>query len=149
MNIQRHKVACPYCGQTLEVSMCIDDGETVSSTIVRHCLRCEQPFAVRLVQRPIVETCALFDCKPVEPPEPAQSAERTKGDIVLAPDWNTAPDWAQWWAVDKSGSAFWYEGEPQSDDMQWWCGEAIRLERDFPCSNWRSTLRQRPKAARA
>lgn len=28
------------------------------------------------------------------------------------PNWNNAPQWAQYWAVDPDGRSFWYEVEP-------------------------------------
>ncbi len=28
------------------------------------------------------------------------------------PDWGEAPDWAEYWAVDRDGEAFWFEQEP-------------------------------------
>lgn len=28
------------------------------------------------------------------------------------PDWSQAPEWAQWWAVDPTGWACWYQEEP-------------------------------------
>ena len=30
----------------------------------------------------------------------------------VQPDWTEAPDWAQWWAVDNDGYAYWYRDEP-------------------------------------
>lgn len=29
------------------------------------------------------------------------------------------PKWAQWAAVDKDGSAYWYEDEPETDGVYW------------------------------
>jgi hypothetical protein len=33
----------------------------------------------------------------------------------VQPNWSGAPDWAQWWAVDSDGSAYWYRDEPTFD----------------------------------
>ena len=30
----------------------------------------------------------------------------------VQPDWTGAPDWAQWWAADSDGYAYWYRDEP-------------------------------------
>lgn len=30
----------------------------------------------------------------------------------MKPDWKTAPDWAQWLAMDSGGDWYWYEKEP-------------------------------------
>jgi hypothetical protein len=37
---------------------------------------------------------------PLEPPQP---------------EWSSAPAWAQWWAVDYGGNAYWYELEPEAN----------------------------------
>ena len=29
-----------------------------------------------------------------------------------APEWNQAPDWAQWFEIDEKGLGFWHENEP-------------------------------------
>lgn len=46
-------------------------------------------------------------------PAPADVAD------VPQPDWDTAPEWAQWWAVDSDGRGYWYEARP------WFGGEAV------------------------
>jgi hypothetical protein len=64
---------------------------------------------------------------------------------AFAPDWSAAPDWAQWWAVDESGDAYWYKGAPNCEDVQWWAvGIAEAGSVDLAGTNWRTTLRQRP-----
>lgn len=32
--------------------------------------------------------------------------------IATRVDWSLAPPWAQWWAMDHDGEAFWYERMP-------------------------------------
>lgn len=38
---------------------------------------------------------------------------------ALAPDWENAPDWAQWYAIDASGSAGMFGQEPEIEDHMW------------------------------
>ena len=33
----------------------------------------------------------------------------------VQPDWAGAPPWAQWWAVDSTGYASWYQDQPKFD----------------------------------
>ena len=38
-----------------------------------------------------------------------------QGDTIhvdIKPDWEKAPEWAGWWAMDKSGDAWWFENKP-------------------------------------
>lgn len=60
------------------------------------------------------------------------------------PDWSQAPTWAQWWAQDATGAAFWYERKPSMyHDEGWACGGRATLAY-LPGTNWRETLQQRP-----
>jgi hypothetical protein len=34
-------------------------------------------------------------------------------------DWQAAPAWAQWWAVDADGIARWHERRPRVDGNAW------------------------------
>lgn len=68
------------------------------------------------------------------------------------PDWTNAPEWAQWWAVDANGMAWWYATQPEylsGDGTEWDCGQQARRvgEIDLPLgTDWRTTLRRRPEA---
>lgn len=70
----------------------------------------------------------------------------------MAPDWTQAPEWAQWWAVDNDGSAYWFEVEPFDIGVSWWetyDGRFTLADRiDYINIAWRSTLTQRPQEAR-
>jgi len=37
----------------------------------------------------------------------------------MRPDWSTAPDWANYWALDTDGF-FWFENKPEWDES-WLC----------------------------
>jgi hypothetical protein len=37
----------------------------------------------------------------------------------MKPDWNDAPDWAQWLAMDKDGTWWWFEREPGKGGVSW------------------------------
>jgi hypothetical protein len=66
------------------------------------------------------------------------------------PDWTTAPEWANWWAIDKDGETAWYEKAPyihpgdagwSSQGIGWEDAERTSLP---PGCKWHMTLRQRP-----
>jgi hypothetical protein len=69
---------------------------------------------------------------------------------VPTPDWATAPEWAQWWAANPNGCAWWYEQQPWKG-MNWWNPTAGR--RDFvPATHptafypeWNHSVTQRPQ----
>jgi len=76
--------------------------------------------------------------------------------IEFAPDWSKAPAWANYWAVDINGSAFWYkkEPEPDLDDEGKECGVweymALFVEEDEEwVQNWKETLCKRPELEQA
>lgn len=83
-------------------------------------------------------------------------ALRAKLDAVpvdaIAPDWGDAPRWAQWWAVDCDGEAYWFEAEPVRCSSVW-DSSAGGMSRMLACGytdvdkiNWRTSLIQRPRA---
>lgn len=37
----------------------------------------------------------------------------------LSPDWASAPDWANYWAMDRDGTSFWYALKPTLKDYYW------------------------------
>lgn len=70
--------------------------------------------------------------------------------MKVKPDWNSAPEWANWWAVDADGLAHWYANEPHTDDDGFWDFEGrVELHRNQALGSrdaWRSTLRHRSEA---
>lgn len=69
------------------------------------------------------------------------------------PDWDNAPDWAEYWAVDENGRAYWYKGKPVSTrSPRFWfieCDQPQRYQHDHaadinPCPLWKQTLQRRP-----
>ena len=38
---------------------------------------------------------------------------------ALVPDWDSAPEWAQWYAIDANDEAAWYAKEPAYDSDGW------------------------------
>ena len=66
---------------------------------------------------------------------------------IPTPDWSTAPDWAQWHAVDEDGRAFWFERQPRAMSSQWddmgglWVRHAA--PNPYPNTEWYCTLSQR------
>lgn len=74
---------------------------------------------------------------------------------VHLPDWSKAPAWANWWAVDINGSAFWFAKEPEPDlddegkEYGVWTGDLSPAEDDYWVQNWRETLCERPEPEQA
>jgi len=68
----------------------------------------------------------------------------------FAPNWNTAPKWAQWFAIDSDGYAYWWLADPKPSRSRWSGDGSIRsqiasLSRvDMTNINWKETLRKRP-----
>ena len=69
-------------------------------------------------------------------------------DVEWQPDWSQAPDWANWWALDKDFIANWFDGKPSVDSGYLSFGEAIQCDLS-PSFNyqgaWQDSLRKRPK----
>lgn len=64
------------------------------------------------------------------------------------PNWDEAPEWAQWLAVDANGVAWWYKEKPFLDGLQWlpYGGCTLRTAGNvnFKGFDWRETLTPRP-----
>lgn len=76
-------------------------------------------------------------------------------DIIInnlpsEPDWSTAPEWAQWFAIDDDGEGYWFSFKPQIIDGTWGGmvndDDKAMFEGVFNNKNWQSSLRQRPKS---
>lgn len=77
------------------------------------------------------------------------------------PDWDRAPEWAKWWAVDANGWAAWFRAKPYCDKSEGacWCPQPVMVEGihiidspehdrqiELPIGvDWRTTLQRRPK----
>ena len=69
-------------------------------------------------------------------------------------DWTEAPSWAQWFAIDGNGEAWWYEIEPyvRTKDNMW--GMKFSCNREWQCEptgtypeaiwDWQNSLKKRP-----
>lgn len=72
--------------------------------------------------------------------------------IEIKPDWSKAPAWANYWAVDIDGSAYWYAKEPQpnlddeGDDYGVWIGDKCPAIDEEWVKNWKETLCVRHEA---
>lgn len=70
----------------------------------------------------------------------------------MKPDWNEAPGWARFVAMDSNGDWYWHEAEPRAfrgqDDYgsdYWKTPEYLRCEPvEKPSYNWLQTLESRP-----
>lgn len=65
----------------------------------------------------------------------------------MKPDWNEAPEWANYLAMDENGVWFWYEHEPNSiGDDEWFAHKGNCLPATCDATKWRETLEERPKS---
>lgn len=72
----------------------------------------------------------------------------------MKPHWKDAPDWAEWLAMDSSGTWWWFEGEPHTSFTCWMprgddrarqaSGESTAGYVDCRSATWNNTLEQRP-----
>ena len=66
------------------------------------------------------------------------------------PNWTEAPDWAQYFAIDEAGYAYWWREEPKLSYNRWsgdgsMRSQIVRLSRvDMKNIDWKETLRKRP-----
>lgn len=64
------------------------------------------------------------------------------------PEWKDAPEWAQWLAMDRDGSWYWFELRPYNATCTWQpgVGRLSTAGDQPPCRDldWRETLEERP-----
>lgn len=61
------------------------------------------------------------------------------------PDWNDAPEWARWLAMDYNGNWYWYKNEPKTTAcFLFW--DAPGDTQGAKIRGWRLSLEQRPSA---
>lgn len=70
-------------------------------------------------------------------------------DLGIIVDWNAAPEWADWFAIDENGKGWFYAEKPTTSDFAWgfanmWSGRDV-VEGSFSFEHWRKTLIERPK----
>ena len=73
--------------------------------------------------------------------------------MLVEPNWHAAPGWAEWWAVDWDGRAYWYEYAPTIIGTAWYLGSNHNGGRTKRCGQilvdaypaWRQSLRRRPQ----
>lgn len=121
---------CPFCGGVAVVG--IVDGDMADAT----CVYCH----VHLYQFNGVQG--------------ATHGWNRRYPVYPDPDWSHAPEWAQWWAVDSSCMAYWYQTQPTMVPGMWYCpkghGHWSCMVGDEPIDlplgcDWRLTLRRRPE----
>ncbi len=67
------------------------------------------------------------------------------------PEWDKAPEWAQWWAVEASEIALWFEFEPALNPERFVWEASNGYNQTYGVClpigiDWRQTLRRRPEA---
>ena len=67
-------------------------------------------------------------------------------DKEWQPDWSQAPEWADWWAIDKDLVSFWHEDKPKFDEVEFYqCGVFCDAPSFGYQGNWQDSLRKRPQ----
>ncbi len=61
----------------------------------------------------------------------------------MKPDWDEAPEWARWFAVDANGEAWWFEYKPEPLSFAWDCDEGRSARADAERDDWRDLLYSR------
>ena len=81
---------------------------------------------------------------------------RRKTHLFQEPLWSMSPPWAQFWAVNRDGFAYWYAVEPRCGCIGWWNQIGTQRQAVLPRwflnrlsmkgINWRETFRARPSS---
>jgi len=66
---------------------------------------------------------------------------------VFAAEWQDAPEWANYLAMDASGGTFWYERKPEMYRNEGWINGGRTKLAKMAGEGWRATLQQRPPSA--
>ena len=63
------------------------------------------------------------------------------------PDWSQAPEWANWWAMDKDHTANFFRGKPEITNGNGWdFGGVMQSNNSHNYQgNWQDSLRKRPQ----
>jgi len=63
----------------------------------------------------------------------------------MKPNWEVAPEWARYLAMDKSGRWYWYEFRPIARFESWWEHREGRKQLvPMFYQDWRDTLETKP-----
>lgn len=103
---------------------------------------------------------AAFDEPPPAPVTPSANADIVDAEVpIYVPpelDWDEAPEWANWYAVDANGRAFFYDVQPTQMGNMW----VAAPDRNHDCEpdgelpnmaerpHWRTMIYQRPTTVR-
>lgn len=67
----------------------------------------------------------------------------------MKPDWQDAPPWAQWLAMDEDGGWWWHESKPTLElDSGFWDNEGRCLFIEGNRAAWAETLESRPQTTK-
>lgn len=67
--------------------------------------------------------------------------------VIIKPNWDKAPEWAKWWAVDETGAHYWFENKPiLSESRSMWIRENDDTGKLLVAydGNWEESLQERP-----
>ena len=64
------------------------------------------------------------------------------------PDWDRAPEWAKWWAMDKDGESYYFGDKPEMESTTWMptgTTSPVFLTQSNYQGDWKDSLRERPE----
>ena len=61
-------------------------------------------------------------------------------------DWSNAPKWANWWAMDATGTAYWYAEKPKVNEGKAYfqVDDGFQERCPYKIPSWKISLQQRP-----
>lgn len=135
-----HEYAIEMAKQSAPLRSCIQLGWRYADEMYKQMQEREEAEAIKLAE----ESKKLIDDLKQSLNKPAKIVPCDDFEI----DWRIAPDWANWWAVDKSCRAYWYAFRPEVNNIQNDFREYEGETNEAPSFNykgdWRNSLRKRP-----
>ena len=67
-------------------------------------------------------------------------------EVTLKPNWDKAPEWAEWWAVDENGQCYWYKRKPYLSRIdKYWNYPDLDCKAELVIiDGWKESLQERP-----
>ena len=96
--------------------------------------------------------CNFPMTQPIDQPYACHETQRSwlswqSSRTCATPEWEHAPDWANWLAMNSDGRWYWFAAQPEQRSAQWWnpWGTQVRDAGLTPGrTGWTETLEPRP-----
>ena len=100
---------------------------------------------------PILSVALAWDYADLMYAEQEKRTDKTRPAVLdeFQVDWNQAPEWANWWAMDSNGICYWYMTEPRLAETfpNEWISGGGPMDIQAPSFNyqddWKSSLQER------